>query len=194
MTDVEVYRPFAQRPLAFAQIVVKAAGSAQSATTTLRNVVREVDPELPLTQVATAEQVLGNSLGQRRLLMTLLGAFAVLAFLLSGVGTYAVVAFMVGRRTAEIGVRMALGANRSDVVRLIAGQGLRPVAAGAAVGLLALPWISEQIAEQLFQVSPLSPSILGVVGGLIFVAAAAASVLPASRAALVDPVRVLRPD
>jgi putative ABC transport system permease protein len=126
--------------------------------------------------------------------MTLLGAFAVLAFLLSGVGTYAVVAFMVGRRTAEIGVRMALGANRSDVVRLIAGQGLRPVAAGAAVGLLALPWISDLIAEQLFQVSPLNPSILGVIGGLIFVAAAAASVLPASRAALVDPVRVLRPD
>jgi len=194
MTDVEVYRPFAQRPVAFAQIAVKAAGSAESVTTTVRNVVREVDPELPLTRVATAEQVLGDSLGQRRLLMTLLGAFAVLAFLLSGVGTYAVVAFMVGRRTAEIGVRMALGANRSDVVRLIAGQGLRPVAAGAAVGLLALPWISDLIAEQLFQVSPLNPSILGVVGGLIFVAAAAASLLPASRAALVDPARVLRPD
>ena len=193
-TEVEVYRPLAQRPQAFVQVAVKAAGSAESTTTLLRNVVREVDPELPLTQVATAEQVLGNSIGQRRLLMTLLSAFAVLAFVLSAVGTYAVVAFMVGRRTAEIGVRMALGAKRFDVVRLIAGQGLRPVAAGAAVGMLALPWVSSRIAEQLFQVSPLDPAVLGLVGGLILASATAASVLPASRAALVDPAQVLRRD
>jgi putative ABC transport system permease protein len=193
-TAVEVYRPFAQRPQAFAQIAVKAAGSAASVAAIVRDAVRSVDPELPLTQVATAEQVLGNSLGQRRLLMTLLGSFAALAFVLAGVGTYAVIAFMVARRTTEIGIRMALGATRADVVRLVTGQGLQPVAIGAAAGLAALPIVSNWVTEQLFQVSPLNPSLLAGVAGMIVLAAAAASALPASRAARVDPVRALRAD
>jgi ABC-type antimicrobial peptide transport system permease subunit len=89
---------------------------------------------------------------------------------------------------------MALGATRADVVRLITGQGLRPVAIGGAAGLAALPIVSNWVVEQLFQVSPLNPSVLAVVGGMIALAAAAASALPASRAARVDPVRALRAD
>lgn len=193
-TEVELYRPFAQRQLPFAQIAVRAAGSPESVIGTLRAVVRKVDPELPLTQVITAEQVLGDSLGQRRLLMALLGTFAALAFVLSAVGIYAIVAFTVVRRTTEIGVRMALGAKPFDVVRLIAGQGMRPVVAGTIIGLAALPWVSNRIAGQLFQVSPLKPSVIGLVVGLIVMVAAAASVTPASRAARVDPIRALRGD
>lgn len=193
-TEVELYRPLAQRQLPFAQIAVRAAGSPESVIGTLRAVVRKVDPELPLTHVITAEQVLGDSLGQRRLLMALLGTFAALAFVLSAVGIYAIVAFTVGRRTTEIGIRMALGAKPFDVVRLIAGQGMRPVVAGTIIGLAALPWVSNRIAGQLFQVSPLNPSVIGLVVGLIVMVAAAASVTPASRAARVDPIRALRAD
>lgn len=127
-SEVEIYRPFAQRPVLVAQIAVKARGSPVSAVGLLREVVRSLDPELPLTQISTADDILANSLSERRMLMTLLGAFAVLAFLLSAVGIYAVLAFTVGRRTAEIGVRMALGAR--PVSWLVVAQGVRPVLLG----------------------------------------------------------------
>jgi putative ABC transport system permease protein len=193
-TEVELYRPFAQRPLPFAQIAVRASGSAEPLIGVLRAVVREVDPELALAQVGSAERILGDSLGQRRLLMALLGAFAALASVVSALGIYAVVAFRVSRRVTEIGMRMALGANPFDVVRLIAGQGMRPVAAGAAIGLAALPWVSKGIAPQLFQVSPLNPWVIGVVVGLMVLVAATASGIPARRATRIDPVRALRTD
>jgi putative ABC transport system permease protein len=126
------------------------------------------------------------------MLMTLLGAFAVLAFLLSAVGIYAVLAFTVGRRTAEIGVRMALGARRGHVVRLVVSQGVRPVLLGAFLGLCALPLISRRISEQLFQVSPLEPRIIAVAVALILIIATFAGVTPARRAANIDPIATLK--
>jgi putative ABC transport system permease protein len=191
-SEVEIYRPFAQRPVPVAHIAVKARGSPMSAVGVLREVVRSLDPELPLTQVSTADDILANSLSERRMLMTLLGAFAVLAFLLSAVGIHAVLAFTVGRRTAEIGVRMALGARRDHVVRLVVGHGVRPVLLGAFLGLCALPLVSRRISEQLFQVSPLEPRIIAIAVALILVIATFASLTPARRAANIDPIATLK--
>lgn len=193
-TEVELYRPFAQRPLPFAQIVVKAAAAPETIVGTLRAVVREVDPELPLVMVATAQQVVSDSLGQRRLVVALLAAFAALAFVLAAVGIYAVVAFMVGQRTAEIGLRVALGARPSGVVGLMARQGIWPVVVGALIGLATLPWVSNRVADQLFQVSPLELPVVSLVVAVLMATATAATLIPATRAGLVDPVRALRGD
>jgi len=191
-TEVELYRPFAQRPFPLAQIVVKAATAPETIVGTLRTVVREADPELSLVNVAPAQQVVSNSLGQRRLLVALVGAFAGLAFVLAVVGIYAVVAFMVGRRTKEIGLRVALGARLGGVVGLLAWQGIWPVVVGALIGLATLPWVSNRIADQLFQVSPLELPVVSLVLAVLMVTASAATVIPARRAGLVDPVRALR--
>jgi putative ABC transport system permease protein len=191
-TDVEIYRPFAQRTQAFGQLVVKAEGAPASVLATIRTVVRAIDPELPVTQLGTLEQVLDSSLGQRRLLMTLLAAFAAVAFVLSAVGIYAVVSFTVGGRTSEIGLRIALGANPSSVIRLVAAHGMRPVLAGAAAGLLSVPLVARALSTQLFEVSAADPRVLGSVAAIVIAGAAAASVIPARRAARIDPIVALR--
>jgi len=191
-TDVEIYRPFAQRTQAFGQLVVKAEAAPESVLATMRAVVRAVDPELPVTQLGTLEQVLESSLGQRRLLMTLLAAFAAVAFVLSSVGIYAVVSFTVGARTSEIGVRIALGAKPSSVVRSIAVHGMRPVLAGLAAGLLGVPLVTRVLSAQLFEVSAADPRVLGTLAALIVAVGTAASLLPARRAARIDPIVALR--
>ena len=193
-TDVEIYRPFAQRTQAFGQIVVKGDAPPESLLTTMQAVVRAIDPELPMTRAGTLDQVLDASLGQRRLLMTLLAGFAALAFVLSAVGIYAVVSFTVGRRTTEIGVRIALGAKPSSVVRSIAVHGMRPVLAGAAAGLLGVPLVVRAVSAQLFEVSAADPRVFGSVTAIIIAVAAAASLLPARRAAKIDPIVALRSD
>ena len=191
-TDVEIYRPFAQRTQAFGQLVVKAEAAPESVLATMRAVVRAVDPELPVTQLGTLEQVLESSLGQRRLLMTVLAAFAAVAFVLSSVGIYAVVSFTVGARTSEIGVRIALGAKPSSVVRLIAVHGMRPVLAGLAAGLLGVPLVARVLSAQLFELSAADPRVLGTLAAFIVAVATAASLLPARRAARIDPIVALR--
>ncbi len=138
------------------------------------------------------DAVVAQALGQARLMTWLLGIFAGVALLLASIGIYGAVAYTVEQRTGEIGVRMALGAQTRDVLKLIINQGMRPVVIGLAIGMLCAIALGRLIASQLFEVSAHNPALLG--GATILLAATAlfACLLPARRAAMVDPVQALR--
>jgi putative ABC transport system permease protein len=192
VNDVEFYRPLTQRPQPFQQIVVRTAGDPLQMLGELRRAVRAVDPELPLNQPRALSAVADASLGQRKLLMALLGAFAALALLLATIGIYSVVAYLVGQRTNEIGIRLALGAHTRDVLRLVAWEGLRPVAAGLACGLLGVVTAGRVIKSLLYGVSPADPATLAAATFTLGTVALAACLIPARRATRVDPLVALR--
>ena len=141
---------------------------------------------------AIDERVVAQALGQTRLMMWLLGIFAGVALLLASIGIYGAVAYTVAQRTGEIGVRMALGAQTRDVLRLILHQGMKPVLSGLAIGIIATFALGRLIAAQLYQVSAHNPALLGGATVLLALTAFIACLVPARRAALVDPVQALR--
>ena len=191
-TEVEFYRPVMQRQRPFMQMMVKTAGDPASFETTARRVLSTLDATLPLTGVTTHSAMVASSLAQQRLLFVLLGVFAMLAVVLSSVGIYGVMASFVGQRTAEIGVRMALGAGRAQVIGIVLGQSLVPVGAGLLLGLVGAAALGRFVENLLFEVSPLDPLMLaGSVLTLALVAGAACAI-PAGRAARIDPVTALR--
>jgi len=190
--DVEFYLPFTQRPLDVAQIVVRTAGDPLRMLNDVRAAVRGVDPELPLNQPRALVDVADVSLGQRKLLMTLLGTFAGLALLLATVGIYSVVAYLVGQRTGEIGVRLALGASNADVLRLVTLDGLRPVTAGLAIGVVGVAAFGRLLATQLYGVSALDPRVLAAAATALGVVGLIACLVPARRATRIDPAIALR--
>jgi putative ABC transport system permease protein len=149
--------------------------------------VRRVDGGLPVTEVRTMEQVLAESARSRRWTMALLVAFAGLAMLLALVGIYGVMSFAVAQRTREIGIRMALGADRSQVLGMVVGSGLKLSAAGLGLGLLGAWMLRRILAGFVFDVSPSDPAIYAAVAILMLAVACAACYLPARRASLVDP-------
>jgi ABC-type antimicrobial peptide transport system permease subunit len=133
-----------------------------------------------------------DSLGDRRLTMGLLGVFAGIALLLAVIGIYGAVAYTVEQRTSEIGVRMALGAQAMDVLRLVVRQGMNPVILGLIIGLAATFAVGRLLAAQLYQISPHDPFLLGATAIVLTVAALFACLIPARRATLVDPIQALR--
>jgi putative ABC transport system permease protein len=140
------------------------------------------------------EEVIGGSLAQRRLSMSLLATFAALALLLAGVGIYGVLAYSVTERTHEIGLRMALGASSRDVLRMVMGNSARLIAAGLALGLGAALAVTRLMTSLLFQVSATDPLTYAGIAALLSAIALIASYLPARRAARVDPMVALRYD
>src|SRR5262245_15696606 len=192
--DVEFYLPFTQRSLDVAQIVARSAGDPRGMLNDVRSAVRAVDPELPLNEPRALVDLADASLGQRRLLMTLLGAFAGLALLLATVGLYSVVAYLVGQRTGEIGVRLALGASNADVLRLVTLDGLRPVVAGLAIGIVGVGALGRLLATQLYGVSALDPRVLAAAASALAVVGLIACLVPARRATRIDPAIALRTD
>jgi predicted permease len=190
--DVEFYRPWPQRSAPFLNIVVRTATKPEATGTIVRAVLNKVDNSLPILQPSTLDEIVTQSLGQERLTMTLLGVFAGIALLLAVVGIYGAVAYTVEQRTGEIGVRMALGAQTTDVLRLVVRQGMNPVIIGLIIGLVGTFATGRLLSTQLYQVSPYSPLLLGTTAAVLSLAALLACLIPARRATLVNPIEALR--
>jgi len=156
------------------------------------NAVHEIDRDQPVNDVVTMDMVLADSISRQRFNMLLLGAFAGLALLLAAIGLYSVLAYSVRRRVREIGVRMALGAQRMDVIRMILGQGVRLTLIGVVIGVAVALVLTRLMASQLFQVSATDPLTFGGVAVMLVLVAMAACYIPARRAAKVDPMVALR--
>jgi putative ABC transport system permease protein len=195
----EFYLPIAQIPpesWSWIQrtmyVVVRTAGDPSSAGAPLRDVVRRVAPDVPLFDVRTMEERLGASLSTARFNMTLLTLLGAIGLLLAAIGIYGVMGYFVSRRTQEIGVRMALGATRADVVRLVVRQAAVPLAIGLVTGVAASLALAGVLQAELFGVSPRDPWTLAGVAALLAVVGLIASLVPARRAASIDPTRALR--
>ncbi|HEY6938339.1 MAG TPA: ABC transporter permease [Terriglobales bacterium] len=171
-----------------AVFVVRTAGDPASLASTASRTIWSVDKDLPVFGVTTMNEVLAASVAQRRFSMSLLGGFAVLALLMAAIGLYGVLSYSVSQRMHEMGLRMALGANARDLMRLVVGQGIRVVLAGVIAGLLASFAATRLLAGMLFGVSPLDPFTFATVAGVLVAAALLASFVPARRATRVDPM------
>ena len=192
--DIEFYRPWAQENFPFLTIDVRSALPVETVTRLVRDAVAKVDRGLAIALPQSMSAILAQAVGQTRLMTWLLGIFAGVALLLASIGIYGAVAYSVTRRTGEIGVRMALGAQTRDVLDLIVRQGMKPVLAGLAIGIIATFIAGHLIAGQLYQVSAHNPVLLGGASGLLGVAALLACLVPARWAAQVNPVQALRSD
>ncbi len=187
-----MYVPHAQFGPSALTITVRNQSGAGLSVEQAQSVVAALDPEVPVQRFETFAQALRQETAPTRFYLTALGTFAALALILAAVGLYGVVSYLMAQRTQEIGVRMALGANRSRVVRLVLRQGLAPTVAGVVVGLAGALLLGRTVQGVLYQVTPYDPAVLVSVVASLLAVAALASLLPARRATLVDPVKALR--
>ncbi len=184
--------PGAEGWLGDATLVVRTSVPPESAASGVREAVKSVDPGLPLFQVMSMEDVISESLASRRLNLWLLAIFAGMALVLSAAGLYGVISYLVAQRTREIGVRIALGAQTRDVLRLIMGQGAGLTAAGIVLGLLGALAFTRVLESLLYGVSARDPLTFASIAALLALVALAATWLPARRAARVDPMVAIR--
>ncbi len=173
-------------------LVVRAAADPEALATPIQKVIASIDPLLPVSNILTMRQVLGKSTADSGFAATLLGAFATLSLLLAAVGLFGVLSYLVAQRTGEIGVRMALGAQRENVLRLILMDGLRPALSGLLLGLAASAGVTRGIRSMLFGIRPLDPVVFAVVAATLLTVSALACLAPAWRASRIDPLRALR--
>jgi len=188
----QVYVPLRQNAWASMALVVRADSDPLRLATAVRNQVLAVDPHLPIYDVQSMERRLEDSMAPRRVNLLLIGAFALLALTLAAVGVYGVRAYAVTQRTHEIGIRIALGARGADVLKLLVGHGMMPVAAGVAVGLFSAWALTRVMAGLLFGVSTTDPVVCAGTALVVTVVALVASYIPASRALRIDPTEALR--
>jgi predicted permease len=188
----EIYVPFRQLAQSVGTLVVRTDGDPAALQSAMRATLASIDPTVALTFFTTMDDALGSSLSVQRITAWLTGAFASVALLLSAMGLYSVLAYAVTQRTNEIGLRMALGAQREQVVALILRSGLRLVALGLLLGLAAAAGASRLIRTLLFSVQPLDPFIYVGVTLLFTLIGVLACLLPARRATQVDPIQALR--
>ncbi len=190
--DAQIYVPHAQdSQWNFMGLVIRTAGDPAAFATTLRREVQALDKDQPIYNVRTMDDVVANSLGTRRVSMELFVVFAIAALLLAAIGIYGVMAYTVTQRTQEIGIRMALGAQRSDVLRLVVRQGMTLAAIGVAAGLIGAFGLTRVMASLLFNVQPDDPATFLAISFLLIAVAFLACYLPARRAAKLDPVIAL---
>ncbi|MBO0863121.1 MAG: FtsX-like permease family protein, partial [Chloracidobacterium sp.] len=163
-----------------------------SLTTSIRNQVRAIEPNEPVNQVITMDEILSNSIAGRRFQMLLLGVFAAVALVIAMVGIYGVISYAVSGRTREIGIRMALGAQARDALRMIIWQGMRLALLGVALGMVAALALTRLMSDLLFEVSATDPGTFALIALLLVSVAFIASYIPARRATKVDPLIALR--
>ena len=172
-------------------LVVRTAGDPAAFANTLRHEVQAIDKDQPIYNVRPFDDIVMDSLGTRRVSMQLFTVFAIAALLLAAVGIYGVMAYSVTQRTQEIGIRMALGAQKSDVVRLVVRQGMTLALIGVVAGVVGAFALTRVLANLLFGVGASNPAIFAGISLLLVAVAFVASYLPARRAARLDPVRAL---
>ncbi len=187
-----VYVAFAQNPQPFAMLALRTTGDPLGFTRAVREQVLALDRDQPVADVRTMDDLVEDQVGERRLLTILLGSFAGVAVLLALIGIYGVIAYSVAQRTQEVGIRRALGAQQSDILRLVIGQGLALALAGIAVGLGGAFALTRVMQTLLFDVSATDPTTFAGIALFFLLVALAASYIPARRAARIDPMAALR--
>ncbi|MGI9181663.1 MAG: ABC transporter permease [Longimicrobiaceae bacterium] len=189
---VQIYRPVMQLGASSLSLAIRTSGDPTRLVGSIRRAIHSVDPEQPVAQVRTMDELLASAVGQRRFAMLLLGLFAGIALLLASVGIYGVMSFDVTRRSQEIGVRMALGAEPVSVLRLVLVRGVKLALVGAGLGLLGAFALTRLIASQLYGVRSTDPVTFAAVAALLVGVAVLATLVPAWRATRVDPMVALR--
>jgi putative ABC transport system permease protein len=187
----EMYYPLFQRPENFTGILVRTDGDPAALTASVRAALHDVDPGIPLIAPGTMRGFVRQSMADRDLTMTLLVVFAGLALSLASLGVYSVMAYSVTQRSAEIGIRMALGARSADVQKMVIGQGLRLAALGLAIGAAIAVGLTSLMAALLFEVRATEPGVYVAIAALLIGVALLASWIPSRRAAGLDPSRAL---
>lgn len=190
-----VFTPFAQTNEAWRRwmsVVVRMPDSSGSMIPAIKREIWTLDSQIPLNRIQSMEELLGLSLAERQFNMALLGLFAGLAVILVAVGIYGVISYSVSQRTHEIGIRMAVGARRIDVLKLVIGQGLRMAIVGTAAGILGAVALTRLMAKLLFGVTPNDPATFSAVVLLMLAVVFLACLVPARRAMRVDPMVALR--
>jgi putative ABC transport system permease protein len=190
--DGEMYLPYWHFTEAGINVVAKSAITGESLFEPLRQAVREVDPDMPVAGLTTMSQLVGESIQQPRFIAGVVGAFATVALLLAAAGIYGVMSYGVAQRLPEIGIRVALGATRHDVLTLIMGDGLRLTALGIAIGTAGALVVTRSMNTLLFGVGWADPLTLAATTILVLIVAAVASLVPARRATRADPMTALR--
>ncbi|MGE3436739.1 MAG: FtsX-like permease family protein, partial [Blastocatellales bacterium] len=187
-----MYFPYRQVPSRLMFIVARTAGEPSSLASVLRGAVAAMDKNLAVSNITAMEEITAQSIGQERFTLLLLGLFAALALLLAMAGIYGVMSYAVAQRTREIGIRMALGAEAGNVLRLVIGQGMLLALIGVGIGLVGSLALSRLMKTMLFSVSATDPMTFVGVGALLALVALVACYVPARRASKVDPMVALR--
>jgi len=186
------YFPLDQVSPPFATFVVRTPSDPARLAAGIRDAVRSVDPTQPVSQVKLLPDMVDSSLAPRRFVVTVLGVFAGMALLMAVIGLYGVISYAVTQRTQELGVRMALGAQPGEILRLVLGQGMRLAGAGVAIGLVVSLIASRLLRNELFHVGSFDPPTFALMAAVLIGAALLASYIPARRATRVDPMVALR--
>ncbi len=186
------YFPLYQLPQPLLTFVVRTPADPARLASGIRDAVRTVDSSQPVAQIRLLPEMVNSSLAARRFVVTVLGVFACMALLMAVIGLYGVISYAVTQRTQEMGVRLALGAQPAEILRLVLGQGMRLACTGAGIGLLVSLIASRLLRNQLFHVSSFDPLTFALMAAVLIGAALAASYLPARRATRVDPIVALR--
>jgi putative ABC transport system permease protein len=188
----EMYLPLEQVPWPSTTLIVHSQGDSQALVSGVRTKIAEIDHNLPVTSTASMDSIVAASVAQPRVLSQFVGVFAGFALLLSAIGIYGVMAFSVAARTQEMGIRMSLGAEPRDIVKLVVGQGMRLALLGVAIGIGASLALTRLISTLLFGVSTTDPLAFSLAATVLVTTALVACYLPARHATRVDPIVVLR--
>jgi putative ABC transport system permease protein len=187
-----IYVPLGQFAPVNAVVFLRSRGDVQHLGEAVRHEVESVDPNVPVHSISSMDQIIARSMANRRFALDLLGVFAAVALLLAAIGIYGVMSYSFSQRTHEVGIRVALGAQRLDILRLAFGEGMRIVAIGLASGLLGAAIMTRFFRSMLFNVAPADPGTFLSVSVLLAGVALFACYIPARRATRVDPLAALR--